>query len=271
MTYQDRLKEHLTNYKHSVLGISELGKYTHKGKELEYEHILPLRNADSNLFPRVLPLEQARGLRAQRHKYFCHLNSSQALAYNLFLPFFSGGPEDSAALLRALGQDGTVASWELEAIPMPEEESNLDALWTSNTGLTTVCEVKLSEGEFGTADNDDRHRRKLAEIYRPVLARIVAPELLTEPAFFRSYQVLRNVWHMVRIPSSALLFLMPKANEGLWSALPPILGKLSQDTQARIRLVAIEDVLAALAADRACPAELRAYAADLASKYVVAA
>lgn len=269
MTYQDSLKEHLSAYKRSVLGIGEPGTYTHKGQEREYAHILPDQHADLNLFPEVLPIEEARGLRAKRHKDFRHLNSSQAFAYNLFLPFFDGGPEAGSALLRALGQEGTVASWELEAVPVPDEGSNLDALWSTSTGLGTVCEVKLSEGEFGTAENDDRHRRKLAEIYRAGLEGLVIPESLEAPAFFDHYQVFRNVWHMARVPSSELLFLMPRANRRLWSIIGPALDRLLPGARERVRLVAIEDVLAALAGDEACPAALREYTGRLTVKYIM--
>jgi hypothetical protein len=42
------------------------------------------------------------------HQYLHHLNSSQAFAFNLFFPYFSGGPEAASALLRALGQEGVL-------------------------------------------------------------------------------------------------------------------------------------------------------------------
>lgn len=271
MTYQDSLNRHLAGYKASALGIDEPGGFRQNGKLRWYDHILPEALADLNLLPGVLALERVHGLRPRRHQYFRHLNSSQAFAYNLFLPFFDGGPEAGTALLRALGQDGTVTSWELEAIPVPEEGSNLDALWTTSTGLRIVCEVKLSESEFGTAENDDRHRRKLAEIYRPGLEGLVIPESLEAPAFFDHYQVFRNVWHMCRVPPSELLFLMPRANVRLWAAIGPALDRLLPGARERVRLMAIEEVLSALVGDEACPAELRGYAKSLTAKYIVPA
>jgi hypothetical protein len=85
-------------------------------------------------------------------------------------------------------------------------------LWVTDTGTTTFCEVKLSEPDFGKATDDDRHRNKLAKIYRPGLERHVNATLLEEGAFFEAYQVLRNVWHMLRVEHSYLLFLLPRAN-----------------------------------------------------------
>lgn len=271
MTYQDLLNQHLANFKRSSLGVTEPGSFDYRGQDLPYEHILPEEHADLNLFPRVRPLEQAAGLRTKRHRYFRHLNSSQAFAFNLFLPFFSGGAASSSVLLRALGQEGTVESWELESIPEPEEGSNLDAVWVGSGGSTTICEVKLSEAEFGKAELDDRHRDKLEKVYRPVLTQHVDAVLLEEPLFFEHYQVLRNIYHILRRPDGRLLFLLPRANAGLWKQLPPIFERVATATRARIRALAVEDVIAALAADGACSPELRAHVADLASKYLPAA
>jgi hypothetical protein len=87
----------------------------------------------------------------KRHRYFHHLNSSQAFAFNLFFPYFSGEPEVASALLRALGQEATLAGWEPEAVPAPDEETNIEVFWTTADGVRTFCEVKLSEADFGKA------------------------------------------------------------------------------------------------------------------------
>lgn len=271
MTYQDLLNQHLASYKRTSLGVDAPGSYAHKGKVYWYDHILPEEMADLNLLPGVLELERVHGLRATRHQYFRHLNSSQAFAFNLFLPFFSGGAVSSSVLLRALGQEGSVESWELEAIPEPEEGSNLDAVWVGTDRNTTICEVKLSEGEFGKAEADDRHRDKLERIYRRVLSSHVDATMLEEPLFFEHYQVLRNIYHLLRSPGGRLLFLLPRENAGLWKKLPPILARVAPATRLRIRVLAIEDVIAALAGDGACPPELRVHVAAFAAKYLPAA
>lgn len=270
MKYQDQLNQHLANYKLSSLGIAEPGSFTYRGQELLYQHILPEGQADLNLFPRVRPIERTVGLRAKRHRYFRHLNSSQAFAFNLFLPFFSGGPAGSSVLLRAFGQEGSVSHWELEAVPEAEEGTNIDARWVCTNGITTLCEVKLSEGEFGKTEADDRHRNKLATMYRPVLASHVDQELLAEPAFFDNYQVLRNVYHLARQSGGALIFLIPRANAKLWAALLKVLDRVAPTIRARISVLAVEDVISALAADELCPPELREHVADLIAKYLLA-
>src|SRR5690349_20154611 len=111
MSYQDDLKKHLGDYRKSALGNSEPGNFRYSGRDLRQEHILPLASASRNL------LEEASDFfvvypNIKRHQYFHHLNSSQAFAFNLFFPYFSGTPESASALLRALGCGGVFARWE---------------------------------------------------------------------------------------------------------------------------------------------------------------
>ncbi|WP_309717062.1 hypothetical protein [Armatimonas sp.] len=89
MSYQDDLKLHLSSYKKSVLGVSVQGEFIHQGKVILYDHILPKVDTDLNLLPIARSLEGS--FRKSRHRYFHHLNSSQAFAFNLFLPFFTHG------------------------------------------------------------------------------------------------------------------------------------------------------------------------------------
>jgi hypothetical protein len=187
----------------------------------------------------------------------------------MFFPYFSGGPDSASALLRALGQEGTLAEWQPEAVPVAEEETNIDILWTTTDGIRTYCEVKLSEADFGKALDDDRHRAKLAHFYRKTLASHLEPARLDRRAFFRAYQFNRNVWHMARTDRSRLVFLLPRANAGLWSALQGLLSGVAPATRKRIFAIATEDVIAKLSTDNQCPEKLREYARKLKQKYVI--
>ena len=271
MDYKTLLLQHLAEYKRSVLNISEPGVFRFRGRDVPKAHILPLPMAWQNLPEPARRLTQAYlhvHPDVKRHKYFHHLNSSQAFAFSLFFPFFDGGPLASTALLRALGLSGTLATWEPEAIPDRKEGTNLDARWSLADGITVCCEVKLSEGDFGKAPNDERHRNKLREIYAPRLREHVDPCLLSAPAFFGAYQILRNVWHLVSLPNSKLVFLLPRANTRLWQLLLPTLDSVALATRVHILPVAIEDVLHGLHNDAKCPNELREYAKQLERKYV---
>lgn len=271
MDYQAQLLRHLAKYKKSVLRIPEPGVFRFRGRELAKAHILPLPKAWHNLPEPARRLAQeflAAHPDVKRHKYFHHLNSSQAFVFSLFFPFFDGGPLASTALLRAFGVSGNLATWEPEAIPDRNEGTNLDARWSLTDGTTIFCEVKLSEGDFGKAPNDNRHAKKLREIYQPRLRGHVDSRLLAAPEFFGVYQILRNVWHLVSMPNSKLVFLLPRANARLWKLLLPTLDSVASATRDHIFPVAIEDVLGRLQADRNCPGALREYAKQLERKYV---
>ena len=104
MSYQDDLNRHLAGFKQQNLGISEPGVYHYRGREVLYHHILPLAKASANL------LEEAESVASaflaanpgKRNQYFHHLNSSQAFAFNLFVPYFAGEPASATALLSEL-------------------------------------------------------------------------------------------------------------------------------------------------------------------------
>lgn len=275
MNYQTRLNRHLADYKESVLGIREPGLFLYRGRQIPKSHILPIRRRWDNLLPPARELVKRawspRG-RLKLHQYFHHLNSSQAFAFNLFFPYFEGGHAASSALLRALGSNNaSLTSWEPEAVPNADEGTNLDMRCELSNGDVILCEVKVSERDFGKAKDDPDHRKKFRDTYLSPLTPHVESALLVEAPFFRAYQVLRNVWHLVSAPQRRLLFLMPRANKGLWVQLDAVLGSINSETLAKISAVAIEDVLESLQQDAKCPASLRRYAGQLAAKYVPAA
>jgi hypothetical protein len=268
VSYQDELKKHLADYKRRHLGISELGVFLYRGREVPEEHILPLSDCSRNLLEEASDFFTAYP-NIKRHQYFHHLNSSHAFAFNLFFPYFSGGPEPASALLRALGCQGVFASWEPEAIPDADEGSNIDMLWTTEDGAQTFCEVKLSEADFGSAPDDARHRDKLENIYGPVLAAHLESRRLEREVFFDAYQFNRNVWHMVRSDRSRLIFLLPRSNAVLWSLLQELLLGVVHRRRNRISIVGIEDVIAKLSSDDRCPRGLLQYANKLKQKYLI--
>ena len=271
MTYQERLKRHLAEYKRTALGISEPGVFRHRGGDVLVEHILPIEHAWRNLLPDFEGPIRAYldAKKVKRHRYFHHLNSSQAFAFNLFYPFFAGGETTAAPLLKAFEQTGRLKDWEFECIPDQTEGTNIDVAWTTSDGVRTFCEVKLSEADFGKTKTDDRHIKKLLTIYGPTLASDVDPSVLEGETFFESYQILRNVWHLKGVEGSRLVFLMPRANVRLWPILEAVVKKLSPALRARVSAVAVEDVFAGLLADTECGADWRDYAARCQRKYVL--
>lgn len=271
MNYRQSLIKHLSSYKQGQLGIQEPGLFRYRGEDVKRDHILPVSDKWKNLLPggqEIIRayLDQHRSI--SLHRYFHHLTSSQAFAFNLFIPFFEGGNESSRALIRAFVQNGSLAEWKPEAIPHRREGTNLDAWWKLESGLETFCEVKLCEGGFGKCDADAKHLEKLQTTYGPRLKGHISAALLSEEQFFANYQILRNIWHLVGSESAELIFLMPRANGRLWQKLDAVLSQLNPEVRDRVRPVAIESLLDTLVADAACPPAFVDLARQLQEKYI---
>jgi hypothetical protein len=135
--YVKSLQRQLGEYKRTRLGVKEAGTYLHKGREVRHPHILPkelkwlniLEGYRSEIREYVDTNHEIR-----LHKYFHHLNSSQALALNLFFPFFEGGAAASSTLVRALGVPGTLGQWRCEYLPVASERTNVDIAWETPGG-----------------------------------------------------------------------------------------------------------------------------------------
>jgi len=203
------------------------------------------------------------------HPDFHHLNSSQALAFNLFFPFLSAGGEAARLICEALGPGGDVREWHFEYVPDPDEGTNVDVAWGNSKGNWTFCEVKLSEGEYGSAKPDQRHERKLREIYFPRLDQIVDKRLLEFKEFCRHYQLLRNISLLATHSNSQVAFLIPEQNNALIPALKAVLGSLAASVQHRVHVSYLEKVLTSLKNHRVLNPELKLYASQLEEKYVV--
>jgi hypothetical protein len=243
--------------------------FVHNGREVRHGHILPNELRWLNILEPIRAevreyLDKHKEVKL--HKYFHHLNSSQAFALNLFFPYFEQG--SPSELLRAMNLSGELASWQPEYVDDPNEGTNFDIMWVASDGGRTFCEVKLSEQEFGTASDDRRHRQKLEDIYRPVLAGQCAPALLEPSTFFSKYQLLRNVWAAAKDKTASVVFLVPKANSTLWQELGPLIEQLSPTLARRVHAVAMEDVLEALSSSSPPQARLTWYAHLLREKYV---
>ena len=269
-SFAQSLQRHLALYKVGRLGVKEAGVFVYRGREIKRAHILPKELKWLNLLESYRAEIQAYlsanpGVRL--HKYFHHLNSSQAFALNLFYPFFEHG--GTPQLLRALGVEGSVESWHPEIVPVPKEGTNVDVGWLNADGRWTYCEVKLTETEFGSAKDDDHHRKKVAETYRSALVDHCTTELLEDDSFLTNYQILRNLWLATRTADTSVLFLVPERNADLWEPLHKVLDCLQPSLRQRVHVAAIEDVLRGLVEDDSLPPRLAAHAMSLVEKYTL--
>ena len=84
--FQQRAKQWLSTYKRDVLGVEEDGIWLRNRKA--YPHILPQEKYQLNILPSFRDefWKWFPSQRIQLHSDFHHLNSSQAVCFNLFFP-----------------------------------------------------------------------------------------------------------------------------------------------------------------------------------------
>jgi hypothetical protein len=271
--YIASLQRHLAEYKASVLGVAESGVWGIPPRP--YAHILPVQQRRLNI---VAPIRERFWREQYRrgwklHPHFHHLTSSQALAFNLLFSIYPQVPSRMTLTRKVLGLSKDVPlTLEFEKVLDIREQTNLDALISTAEGCRTIIEIKLTERTFGKAPSDARHIAKLEEIYRPALAGRVEDKCFDLSAFFRDYQLYRNVAQIRRDSSDRLLLLLPRTRTQLWQHATEwcdarSLGSLRE----HITVVALEDVVAALAADFAGIEDASKAIADVSQKYVPAA
>jgi hypothetical protein len=269
--YGKTLLRHLVDYKRARLGIKLSGTYNYRGRDVVRPQILPRELRWLNILEgfRAEIHEYVRSHKSIiLHKYFHHLNSSQALALNLFLPFFESDSATSAALLAALGLNGDVRGWCCEMVVDAKEETQVDVAWQNSSGSWTYCEVKLSEREFGHATGIEKHHHKLLNTYGPGLRDHCTAEMLESKNFFEHYQILRNVWLASRDQTSRVIFLLPRENEGIWKRLNLVLASLKPSLRSRIFVAELESTLTTLAGNTSLSPALQWHSHCLREKYV---
>jgi hypothetical protein len=232
------IKQHLAAYKTNHLGVSEHGIWKRNGKP--YAHILPEQLYKLNIietyrheFWRYFA-EQAV---IKRHNDFHHLNSSQAMCFNLFYPFLVR----TDLLADMLGFPGeTPVEYGFERILDPREGTNFDFYTRLKTETHVLFELKLSESGFGTTPADARHREKLVTLYYPRLVGKVSEAVLHPDTFFRYYQLLRNISYLKQDSPDRLFFIFPFRNSNLVKESSTILTTVTESLRNKIKIVHLE-------------------------------
>lgn len=247
MNYQERLRAHLVKYKFRVLGVlaSAAWKGPRTGAVAEQPHILPAEHMRLNV---LAPFRERfweqfdRGEQRPLHRDFAHLNSSQAMCFNLFYPLVADRAWAAAFVQGVLGIKDPPRTLAFQYVEDPEEGTHFDFFLHLESGAKIYFETKLAELGFGTIDLLPRERTALLQRYTPRLSGLVDAKWLEPDAFFRRYQLLRTLACLAE-PKSLLYLVVPRANESLAQALRILPEVTAGALQDRVRVLYLEDAL----------------------------
>lgn len=244
--YQSEIKKHMKEYKLERLGVTENGIWNKNGKE--YPHILPEALLKLNLLETYRKEFWAyfdrREPQIKLHHDFHHLNSSQAMCFNLFFPFLNDDVQGIPCLVSALGlSDGAAEIATFEFVPIPSEGTNFDFFIRFRSQRKAHFELKLSEESFGSAQNDEHHNQKFESIYKPKVADRFLPGYCDAGHFFKNYQVMRNIWHIDLNSSDLLFFILPRRNTLLEEPAKYIHACVKEPYRDHIRVIFLEDLV----------------------------
>lgn len=222
--FQTAAIAHLLDYKKKNAELSELGEgtYNYRGSLITYPHILPRDSRFLNFLPEYRSELTARVAPrvSELHRYFHHLNSSQAMCLNFFLPLehekklewiseYLGFPGESvdyqSACFEKAGVDGRAEkNW---------RHTSFDYYYKTTTGKKFYFEIKYTEDGFGAKsekDRDEAAMEKFESVYLPLLRGAIRPEYHVPELFFDNYQITRNLAHLGQ--DSYVVFLYPQDN-----------------------------------------------------------
>jgi len=241
--FQQRAKRWLSRYKRNVLGVEEDGIWVQNGRA--YAHILPQEKRQRNILPNFrdqfwewLPCQHI-----QLQRDFHHLNSSQALCFNLFFPMLNGR-QALGALLPPLKIEETAGNTgDFEYQPDWSEGTCIDFSLPLQSGGRINFEIKYTESAFGSAKADEAHIEKFERVYRHRLGSRFSETFCCPEKFLEHYQIARNIWHLNEAAGDIAVFLFPKANTCLRQQEPIIKACALEPFRSRIRIVYLEDLV----------------------------
>lgn len=228
----------LCSYKNDILKITENGTYHNK----TYLHILPKNMSEKNLLETKYfddLKKEFHDLQNKKkiHRYFHHLNSSQALALNFFVPIVKEG-----LLSNFLGIEDEVFNTKFEYEEEnsfevnPYRKTNFDFYAESNN-KKYFFEVKYTEKGFGSAKKGSAHKEKYKTIYKPTLEKICKANI-PENEFFKNYQLWRNLCH---VQYGTICFVLPSFRNDLIKIIENAKSFIKEEYIKFIQIKIIDD------------------------------
>ncbi len=228
--FKSDVYNHLIAYKLQTLKILENGVWWNNKKE--YGHILPKELSDENILNSNYHDSLVKKVRTMnRHIGFNHLNSSQALALNLFGPFVI---EKKLNLITEWINPGLdVIGSDFECIYDEVEGTNFD-FYIKGKNQDIFFEVKYTEDNFASAKKDSNHIAKYDSVYKERLSKICSIE---RDEFFSKYQLLRNVIYSNK---GFIVFVIPEFRTDLSENVDSV--KKLVNCSEKIRKLSIDEI-----------------------------
>jgi len=266
--FQRQAKASLAVYKREVLGITEDGIW--RKNKRPYPHILPIAQRRLNILPSIREAfwDWFRDRGIALHSDFHHLNSSQALCFNLFFSLLSDNGRPLGNVLDALRISGEpVPGATFEFRPNEVEGTCFDFMIPTALGARVYFELKYSESKFGGARTDIDHLDKFRRVYQPRLHGRFEDSFCCEAPFLANYQIVRNIWHLDYESGDNVVFLFPRANTSLCRQEAIIRNCAAELYKSRVHIVYLEDLLTILRMECKCSHFEIATLAEFEAKY----
>ena len=237
------IKKHLGEYKKNILEIYEDGKWKRNNKP--YPHILPEQYKENNIidsdYYRKIN-DEISSKNIKLHPDFHHLNSSQALCFNLFFPIFFENKFN--LLLNKILNNDIVEEEKIEKYGFEyiDEESNEDTnfdLYVKTNRTKYYFEIKYTEGGFGGAKNNETYENIYNNIYKEKIRKIFR-DVPPIKKFFKYYQLFRNLLYN----DGYNIFVFPKDRVDLEKTINDVKKKYcKEEQQKRIVILTIEEIV----------------------------
>lgn len=230
-----KIKSHLAKYKNEVLKIKGNGIW--KNNRRPYRHILPEKSATANLIksgylPELLSMYEHLNDKGEIHDGFHHLNSSQAMCINLFMPLVVENIVDKFL--------GNVLYCEFEKTMY--DKSSID--FFAYKEITTSVEAKYSEKGFGGASRETPCNRWDNPInghdsYKDSCVKMGSS--ISKDDFFKNYQLYRNLI-LALDPNHITYFVFPKFRNDLANKVDEA-KKDCHNVASRVKVLYVDDIV----------------------------
>ena len=231
--YRTDILEHLIQYKNNVLNVKKNGIDTRLKKE--YPHILPKEKEYLNIINSTYGMELWNLIKIYKiklHNEFHHLNSSQALCFNLFYPIIK---ENKFDLFFDRKED--IIEWKFEFVPDKKERTNFDVYIRTDKDRY-FFEIKYTENEFHKKEINDETIKRYNEIYKEIMNEF---NNVTAEIFLNDYQIFRNLSY---INIGIINFVIPKARMDLNNQINNVLENYCNiNLRKRINIMYIENIV----------------------------